>query len=162
MSDASLQADSRRDELDAIIEEVIACERIDQRALDRILRRHPKEGRGIYSKREILSAFRDRGGVESRGTSELAFAEKLRTCPTRSLSGVTPGGSPSDGPPTRATCQLSPAIRVPGSASLTPSSFSRPTEGSAAPSPLNPRASSPSSISARSSCRTVCTDLALR
>jgi elongator complex protein 3 len=90
MSDASLQADSRRDELDAIIEEVIACERIDQRALDRILRRHPKEGRGIYSKREILSAFRDRGGVESRGTSELAFAEKLRTCPTRSLSGVTP------------------------------------------------------------------------
>jgi elongator complex protein 3 len=90
MSDASLQADSRRDELDAIIQEVIACERIDQRALDRILRRHPKEGRGMYSKREILSAFRDRAGEENRGTSELAFAEKLRTCPTRSLSGVTP------------------------------------------------------------------------
>ena len=90
MSDASLQADSRRDELDAIIEEVIACEPIDQHALDRIVRRHPRRGRGLYSKREILSAFRDRGGGESRGTSELAFVEKLRTCPTRSASGVTP------------------------------------------------------------------------
>jgi elongator complex protein 3 len=90
MSDASLQADPRHDELDAIIEEVIACEHIDQRALDRILRRHPKEGRGIYSKREILSAFRERAGGESGGTFELAFAEKLRTCPTRSASGVTP------------------------------------------------------------------------
>jgi elongator complex protein 3 len=90
MSDASLQADSRRDELDAIIEEVIACEPIDERALDRIVRRHPKRGRGLYSKREILSAFRDRGGGESRGTTDLAFVEKLRTCPTRSVSGVTP------------------------------------------------------------------------
>jgi elongator complex protein 3 len=90
MSDASLQADSRRDELDAIIEEVIACERVDQRALDRIVRRHPKQGRGLYSKREILSAFRDRGGGESGGAFERAFVEKLRTCPTRSVSGVTP------------------------------------------------------------------------
>ena len=69
---------------------MIACERLDQRALDRILRRHPKEGRGFYSKREILSAFWDRGGGEGRGTSELALLEKLRTCPTRSVSGVTP------------------------------------------------------------------------
>jgi histone acetyltransferase (RNA polymerase elongator complex component) len=90
MSDASLQAGSRGDELEAIIEEVIACEPVDQRALDRILRRHPKRGRGLYSKREILSAFRDRGGEEGRGLGELAFAEKLRTCPTRSVSGVTP------------------------------------------------------------------------
>jgi elongator complex protein 3 len=90
MAEASLQTDCGRDELDAIIDEVIACERVDQRALDRILRRHPKEGRGIYSKREILSAFRERAGGESRGTCELAFAEKLRTCPTRSVSGVTP------------------------------------------------------------------------
>jgi len=90
MSDASLQAGRRRDELDAIIEEVVASERIDQRALDRILRRHPREGQGIYSKREILSAFRSRGGGEGHGTSELDFVEKLRTCPTRSASGVTP------------------------------------------------------------------------
>ncbi len=69
---------------------MIACERIDQRALDRILRRHPKEGRSFYSKREILRAFRERGGGEGRGTSERAFLEKLRTCPTRSISGVTP------------------------------------------------------------------------
>ena len=90
MADASLQTDCGRDELDAIIDEVIACERVDPRALDRILRRHPKEGRGIYSKREILSAFRERAGAECDGTFELAFAEKLRTCPTRSVSGVTP------------------------------------------------------------------------
>ncbi len=90
MSDASLQTGPPHDELDAIIAEVIACERLDQRALDRILRRHPKQGRGFYTKREILSAFWDRGGVESRGTLESAFVEKIRTCPTRSVSGVTP------------------------------------------------------------------------
>ena len=90
MAEASLQTDCGRDELDAIIDEVIACERVDQRALDRILRRHPKQGRGIYSKREVLSAFRERAEGESDWTSELAFAEKLRTCPTRSVSGVTP------------------------------------------------------------------------
>ncbi len=69
---------------------MIACERIDARSLDRILRRHPRRGLGLYSKREILAAFRARGGGESHGISELAFAEKLRTCPTRSASGVTP------------------------------------------------------------------------
>jgi elongator complex protein 3 len=90
MAEASLQIDLPRDELDAIIEEVIACEQLDPRALDRILRRHPKEGRGFYSKREILSAFRSRHGGEDDDFSELAFAEKLRTCPTRSVSGVTP------------------------------------------------------------------------
>jgi elongator complex protein 3 len=90
MADASLQADCQRDELGAILEEVIACERIDQRALDRILRRHPRGGGGLYSKREILSAFRERGGGEGLASFDPALAEVLRTCPTRSVSGVTP------------------------------------------------------------------------
>ena len=61
---------------------------IPARGLDAILRRHPKEGRGFYSKREILRAFRTAPGAWPM--AEAAFAERLRTCPTRSQSGVLP------------------------------------------------------------------------
>ncbi len=58
------------------------------RELDAILRRHPKEGRGFYSKREILRAFRQ--APAHWGVPEPLFAERLRTCPTRSRSGILP------------------------------------------------------------------------
>jgi len=84
VSTASAEAGALR----AIIAEAIACEALDARALDRILRRHPKAGRGFYSKREVLAAFRADPAAWPLG--EAAFAEKLRTTPTRTLSGVAP------------------------------------------------------------------------
>ncbi len=75
-------------DLRAIIAETIACEPLDARALDRILRRHPKDGRGFYSKREVLAAFR--ATADEWPVAEPAFAERLRTTPTRTLSGVAP------------------------------------------------------------------------
>lgn len=77
-------------ELDAIIAEVARHERLDPRDLDRILRRHPKDGRGFFRKREILAAFREAPASLRHGLDEETFALRLRTCPTRSLSGVTP------------------------------------------------------------------------
>ncbi len=88
MNGASLPSDTSAHDLAAVIEAILACERFDARALDRILRRHPKQRRGFYSKREILRAFRADAGRWPLAEAE--FAERLRTCPTRSLSGVTP------------------------------------------------------------------------
>lgn len=77
--------------LRAIIEEILelpATGPVPPLALDRVLRRHPKDGRGFYSKREILRAFRREPARWSADEAE--FAERLRTCPTRSQSGVLP------------------------------------------------------------------------
>ncbi|MBM4381735.1 MAG: tRNA uridine(34) 5-carboxymethylaminomethyl modification radical SAM/GNAT enzyme Elp3 [Deltaproteobacteria bacterium] len=87
MSARSIQATSD-EKLRAIIAEAIAAESLGARALDRILRRHPKDGRGFYTKREVLAAFR--ASASEWPLAESAFAEKLRTTPTRTLSGVAP------------------------------------------------------------------------
>ncbi len=73
-------------DLDAIIDEILASPSWSDASLDRIQRRHPKDGRGFYNKREILARFRTRGS----DADEARFTERLRTCPTRSVSGVLP------------------------------------------------------------------------
>lgn len=88
MSASSLSIESSENDLRRIVADAIACESLGARELDRILRRYPKQGRGFYSKREILAAFRASPGEWP--VPEAAFAEKLRTCPTRTLSGVAP------------------------------------------------------------------------
>ena len=77
----------RERDLAAIIDAVVQADSLDARCLDRIVRRHPKDGRGFFSKREILRAYREQA---ARPLPEAAFAERLRACPTRTLSGVTP------------------------------------------------------------------------
>jgi len=90
MSDAREPAGdgSAARDLRAIIAAAIAAETLDVRALDRILRRYPKAGRGFYTKREVLAAFR--ASASAWPIAEAAFAERLRTTPTRTLSGVAP------------------------------------------------------------------------
>ncbi len=88
MSGDILSIESGGNDLRRIIADAIACEPLGARELDRILRRYPKQGRGFYSKREILAAFR--ASLAEWPVAEVAFAEKLRTCPTRTLSGVAP------------------------------------------------------------------------
>ncbi len=55
--------------------------------LDRIVRRHPKAGRGMFSKSEIIAGFR--AFVADAG-AEAEFVRRLRMRPVRTLSGVTP------------------------------------------------------------------------
>jgi len=77
--------------VDAVIDELLRVPGtgpLAPRQLDAILRRHPKEGRGFYSKREILRAFR--AAPARWSLPEPLFAERLRTCPTRSRSGILP------------------------------------------------------------------------
>src|SRR5262245_38300513 len=70
-----------------IIEAIEAEPRLDSRGLDRILRRHPKDGRGLFARSELLAGFRR---LRPGDPAEAAFAERLRLRPVRSLSGVTP------------------------------------------------------------------------
>jgi len=85
--EASSLAARRAGDLAAIVRALAAPEPLDERAIGRVLRRFPKDGRGFYSKREILRAYRDGAW---RPLPDAEFAARLRTCPTRTLSGVTP------------------------------------------------------------------------
>ncbi len=85
-------------ELTAIIREVEDALRLDCRApprlepgvLDRILRRHPRDGRGLFSKSQVIAGFRQLGVRERFAVDEATFLELLRLRPIRTLSGVTP------------------------------------------------------------------------
>ena len=46
------------DGLVPIIEEILSEDRLDAKTLNRIVRKHPKDGRGAFSKSEILRGFR--------------------------------------------------------------------------------------------------------
>lgn len=74
-------------ELAAIIAAVEAEPALDARGLDRILKRHPKDGRGLFARSEILAGFRH---LRPDDPQQAAFARRLRLRPVRSLSGVTP------------------------------------------------------------------------
>ncbi len=74
----------------AILDEVRAVSVGDAKALGRIVRRHPRNGNGVFSKSEIIRAFRHFAPVLGWEGEEPAFLEKLRMKPTRTLSGVTP------------------------------------------------------------------------
>src|SRR6058998_1074781 len=74
-----------RESLLAIIDAVMRAPSLDARVLDRIVRRHPKHGRGLFSKTEIIAGFRT--FIDSDSSE---FVSRLRLRPIRTLSGVTP------------------------------------------------------------------------
>jgi elongator complex protein 3 len=73
-----------------LVEAVARAPRLDARGLDRLVRRHPKAGRSLFRKSEILAGFRALGGPGRFGASAEAFEARLRMRPVRTLSGVTP------------------------------------------------------------------------
>jgi elongator complex protein 3 len=84
------QPEEHERELLAIIEAVESLEEMRSRDLDRLLRRYPKNGRGMFSKSELIAGFRhlaERNGWEE---TRNRFIERVRMKPVRSLSGVTP------------------------------------------------------------------------
>ena len=66
----------------------------DFRRVDRALKRHPKDGRGLFSRSELIAGLRhlQRGGRLPAAVSrdESAWLARLRLRPVRTLSGVTP------------------------------------------------------------------------
>jgi elongator complex protein 3 len=77
-------------ELEAIITEIEQSPELDLLTLDRILRRHPRNGVGLFAKTEIVRGARH---LVARGAMRVdadALARRLRTAPVRSHSGVLP------------------------------------------------------------------------
>jgi elongator complex protein 3 len=77
-------------ELAELIDAIVRRPALDARGLDRLVKRHPRAGRGLFRKSEIIAGFRGLGGAERFGASEADFVAQLRLRPVRTLSGVTP------------------------------------------------------------------------
>ncbi|MCP4040149.1 MAG: tRNA uridine(34) 5-carboxymethylaminomethyl modification radical SAM/GNAT enzyme Elp3 [bacterium] len=79
-----------RHQLVAVVREIEALIEVDAPALDAILRRHPRAGKGFFSRAEIIAGYR--AFVDSHGfrLKESEFVARVRRRPVRSQSGVTP------------------------------------------------------------------------
>ena len=100
MSDLGFQAGSDgrlafdpepyRDDLLAIIREVEALTEVDEPALNNILRRHPRDGRGFFSRAQVIAGFRHFEGEAQFASRQEDFVRRIAMRPVRSQSGVTP------------------------------------------------------------------------
>jgi elongator complex protein 3 len=59
-------------------------------AVRRVLRRHPRRGRGLFSRGELIAGYRALSVAAGVALDERAFLERLGTRPVRTQSGVTP------------------------------------------------------------------------
>jgi elongator complex protein 3 len=98
----------------AIIDAVRGETELDARRLDRIVRRHPKHGSGLFSKSEIIAGFRAFADAPAADAAE--FVRRLRMRPVRTLSGVTPVTVLTKPFPCPGTCVFCPNdVRMPKS-----------------------------------------------
>jgi elongator complex protein 3 len=101
-----------RDALEALLAAIAAAETLDARALDRLVKRHPKAGASLFSKSEILAGARAFAPPDTHA----ALAERLRMRPVRTLSGVTPVAVLTRPHPCPGTCVFCPSdVRMPKS-----------------------------------------------
>ena len=76
--------------LGGLIEGILSLETIDQAGFEELLRRHPKDGRGFFSKSEIIRGFRHLNAARAAPWDERSFLDKVRMKPVRTASGVAP------------------------------------------------------------------------
>ena len=75
-------------ELGRILRDLAALPSLDARRVDAVLRRTPKDGRGFFSRSELIAGLRHYGPGWGLDTERLV--EGLRRKPVRTASGVTP------------------------------------------------------------------------
>ncbi len=83
----SFEPEEHAAELDAIIGAIESASRFGERDLEELLRRHPKNGRGFFSKSELIRGYR---ALRPGSAGEQAFVERVRMKPVRTRSGVAP------------------------------------------------------------------------
>ncbi len=81
---------SYESELTAIIGECLKQESLSDSEMRGILRRYPKDGRGFFSKSEIIRGFRYLREKRGLVGDEETFVERMRMKPVRTQSGVAP------------------------------------------------------------------------
>ncbi|MEM7353332.1 MAG: tRNA uridine(34) 5-carboxymethylaminomethyl modification radical SAM/GNAT enzyme Elp3 [Acidobacteriota bacterium] len=77
-------------ELLPILEAIRAAESLDAAALHRLVRQYPKEGKGAFSKSEIIRGYRFFKPLQGWDEEERAFVERVKMKPVRTQSGVAP------------------------------------------------------------------------
>jgi len=77
-------------ELVAILDEVASAPVRDLRALDRILKKHPRNGCGLFSRSELIAGVRHFAAQCNWPVNEAELLDALRLRPVRTHSGVTP------------------------------------------------------------------------
>jgi elongator complex protein 3 len=106
---------AHREALGPLLAAIAREEALDPRSLDRVVKRHPKGGRGLFSKSEIIAGFRAFGHEET-ALSEDEFLARVRLRPVRTLSGVTPVTVLTKPFPCPGTCIFCPSdVRMPKS-----------------------------------------------
>ncbi len=83
----SFEPEEHAAELDAIIGAIESASRFEERDLDDLLRRHPKNGRGFFSKSELIRGYR---ALRPGSAGEQTFVDRVRMKPVRTRSGVAP------------------------------------------------------------------------
>lgn len=83
----SFEPEAHAAELDAIIGAIESASRFEERDLENLLRRHPKDGRGFFSKSELIRGYR---ALRPGSSGEQAFVDRVRMKPVRTRSGVAP------------------------------------------------------------------------
>jgi len=74
----------------AVLRELAATPSWDVQALDALLRRHPRDGRGLFSRSELLAGLSAFSAQLALGERQAELAERLRRRRVRTLSGVAP------------------------------------------------------------------------
>ncbi|MBN2303561.1 MAG: tRNA uridine(34) 5-carboxymethylaminomethyl modification radical SAM/GNAT enzyme Elp3 [Anaerolineae bacterium] len=86
----TLDLEQYRDPLVAILQAVIEQSAFSRQDLERLLRAHPKDGRGMFSKNELIQAYRAFAGSRGLPSFDPDIVARLRMKPIRTMSGVTP------------------------------------------------------------------------
>jgi len=79
-----------REELVAVVREIEDLDVVNPANLDAVLRRHPRGGKGFFSRAEIIAGYRAFAEDAGFKSSESEFIQWVRRRPVRSQSGVTP------------------------------------------------------------------------
>ena len=85
-----LDLDAYRQPLLALLRELIAAPQITPQTISRILHRHPRDGRDLFRREDIVRAYRAFAGTDGLPPFDPAVLERIRLKPVRTHSGVTP------------------------------------------------------------------------
>lgn len=78
------------DDLVAIIRKIVDTPELTRRKIDMILKEHPRDGVGIFSRNQLIQGYRALASTHGLPDYDPSIVEKLQRKPTRSISGVTP------------------------------------------------------------------------
>ncbi len=79
-----------REPLLAILHEVVQEPNLTAPRLIQILKQHPKDGRGLFNKNDLIHAYRTLAGAHGLPPYDAQVLARLRMKPIRTMSGVTP------------------------------------------------------------------------